>query len=229
MHGCRLSTNESFKQAIARHEYPLALCLKLESGQRVLDVGCGVGGPAREIARFADVKVAGINICEHQIERAKRLTDQGDLSTQVGFVKGDFMSMKFEDNSFDPAYAIEATCYTPSLCDVYSEVYRVLKPGGTFAVHEILMTAIYDANNPEHRRYHQIIAEGCGISNLTTIHSAIEAVKDYILPSYKVSKFCRSYSNNSLLYKMIIAVLHKELQALLYCFKMSQLWDQNYV
>lgn len=48
-------------QAIARHEHYLASQTGLKPGMRVLDVGCGVGGPAREIARFADVEIVGCN------------------------------------------------------------------------------------------------------------------------------------------------------------------------
>lgn len=62
------------------------------------------------------------------------------------------MEMPFEDNSFDAVYAIEATCHAPKLEGVYGEVFRVLKPGGTFAFYEWCVTDKYDPNDPEHRR-----------------------------------------------------------------------------
>ena len=58
---------------------------------RVLDVGCGVGGPAREIATFAGVHVTGLNINDYQIERATRAAAIAGTSKQLTFVKGDFM------------------------------------------------------------------------------------------------------------------------------------------
>ena len=58
---------------------------------KVLDVGCGVGGPAREIARFADCHVTGLNINDYQIKRATRAAEMCGMSDQLDFVKGDFM------------------------------------------------------------------------------------------------------------------------------------------
>lgn len=57
----------------------------------VLDVGCGVGGPAREISRFAGVNVVGLNNNDYQIERATNYAKQGGLAHMHKFVKGDFM------------------------------------------------------------------------------------------------------------------------------------------
>jgi sterol 24-C-methyltransferase len=59
--------------------------------------------------------------------------------------------MSFPDASFDAVYAIEATVHAPSLEGIYSEIFRVLKPGGVFGVYEWLMTDAYDNNNPEHK------------------------------------------------------------------------------
>ena len=87
----RYYPGEPFFQALARHEHFLAHHLQLQPGMRVLDVGCGVGGPAREIARFSDVKIVGLNNNLYQVDRAKKYTAKAGLSDQVEFVKGDFM------------------------------------------------------------------------------------------------------------------------------------------
>ena len=62
------------------------------------------------------------------------------------------MQMSFPENSFDAVYAIEATVHAPSLEGVYSQIFRVLKPGGVFGVYEWCMTDAYDASNPEHKK-----------------------------------------------------------------------------
>ncbi len=54
---------------------------------------------------------------------------------------------------FDAAYAIEATCHAPDRVGVYSEIYRVLKPGAIFACYEWCMTDLYESGNPGARTY----------------------------------------------------------------------------
>lgn len=104
----------------------------LKPGMRVLDIGCGVGGPAREIARFSDVKIIGLNNNAFQVGRATKSVKDLGLQDQIQFVKGDFMKLteQFGENSFDAVYAIEATCHAPTWEGVYGEIFKVLKPGG---------------------------------------------------------------------------------------------------
>jgi sterol 24-C-methyltransferase len=71
----------------------------------------------------------------------------------------------------------EGTFYAPNLAAVYSEVYRVLKPGGVFAVYEVVLTDGYENDNPEHREIRLGIEQGLGASNLVTASVAIEAIK----------------------------------------------------
>ncbi|KAK0106679.1 Delta(24)-sterol C-methyltransferase [Cadophora gregata f. sp. sojae] len=177
-HFCRFAANEPFHQAIARHEHYLAARIGLKSGMKVLDVGCGVGGPAREIARFADCHVTGLNINDYQIQRAKRAAGICGMAHQLEFVKGDFMQMPFPDNSFDGIYAIEATVHAPSLEGVYSEIFRVLKPGGIFGVYEWLMTEKYDPTNAHHRTIRLDIEQGDGIANMVSIRTAHAALNN---------------------------------------------------
>jgi sterol 24-C-methyltransferase len=102
-HFSRFYKGEAFAASLARHEHYLAAQMTLRPGMRVLDVGCGVGGPAREIARFSDVKIVGLNNNDFQIGRARRYTKAAGLEDQIQFVKGDFMKLaeQFGENSFD--------------------------------------------------------------------------------------------------------------------------------
>ncbi len=103
-HFAQRSERETLAQSIARHEHFLALKLGLKPKQHALDVGCGVGGPAREIARFSGASVTGLNNNAYQVSRATILTHREHLPpSQVNFVKGDFMNQPFKDNIFDAA------------------------------------------------------------------------------------------------------------------------------
>lgn len=168
---------ESLRESIKRHEHFLALQLCLKRGQTVLDVGCGIGGPLREIARFSSAYVTGLNNNEYQISRGTELNRIAGVDKTCNFVKADFMKMPFEDNSFDAVYAIEATCHAPDALGCYSEVFRVLKPGQCFAAYEWCMTDSFDPNNQEHQRIKAEIELGDGLPDIRLTTQCLEALK----------------------------------------------------
>ncbi|KAL5499251.1 ERG6 [Sanghuangporus vaninii] len=177
-HFSRFYKGEAFAASLARHEHYLSAQMGLKPGMRVLDVGCGVGGPAREIARFSDVNIVGINNNEFQVHRARKYTARAGLSGQVTFEKGDFMKLvdQFGEDSFDAVYAIEATVHAPSWEGVYDQIRRVLKPGGVFGVYEWCMTDRWDGSNPEHRQLAHQIEIGNGIPEMRPLAKAREAL-----------------------------------------------------
>lgn len=177
-HFCRFYKGENFQAAVARHEHYLAHMAEIKQGDLVLDVGCGVGGPAREIARFTNCNIIGLNNNDYQIEKAKWYAKESGLQDHLQFVKGDFMNLEFEPNTFDKVYAIEATCHAPNLEKCYNEIYKVLKPGGTFAVYEWVMTDKYDETNEEHRKICYEIELGDGIPKMFSVDVARKALKD---------------------------------------------------
>ena len=151
--------------------------MNIAESDHVLDVGCGVGGPAREIASFAGCHITGITLNQYQVNRATLYTSKRNgLSERVNFIQGNFMQMPFDDGTFDKVYAIEATCHAPTLEGVYREIHRVLKPGGTFGVYEWVLTETYNADDPDHRRVSLGIEQGDGISQLFTISDAREGL-----------------------------------------------------
>ena len=158
---------EAFKQSLARHEHYLALRLGLAAGDKCVDIGCGVGGPLREIARFSQAHVTGLNNNEYQVSRAKQLNAQADLLSLTDVVKADFMNLPFEADSFDKAYAIEATCHAPDRTGCFKQIYKVLKDGGIFAGYEWTMTDAYDKNNAQHNVWKHGIEIGNSLPTLT--------------------------------------------------------------
>ncbi|EPS74599.1 hypothetical protein M569_00156, partial [Genlisea aurea] len=168
---------ESLNESIKRHEHFLALQLGLKPGQKVLDVGCGIGGPLREIARFSLTSVTGLNNNEYQISRGKTLNRLAGVDRTCDFVKADFMKMPFPDNSYDAVYAIEATCHAPDPVGCYKEIYRVLKPGQCFAAYEWCMTDSFDPDNAEHQQIKAEIELGNGLPDIRLTTQCIEALK----------------------------------------------------
>jgi len=169
---------ESFDASIARHEYWLAMRIGIQKGDTVLDVGCGVGGPLRNIARFTGAKVVGLNNNEYQVRRANKLNAQFGVSTIAEVCHGDFMKIPFDGNTFDHVYAIEATCHAPDRTGCFSQVFKVLKEGGVFGGYEWCMTDRYDPNNADHRRWKLGIEEGNSLPVLTHYLDIVEHLQN---------------------------------------------------
>lgn len=168
---------ESFEASLARHEFFLAHTLGLKPGMKVLDVGCGVGGPMRAIARFSGATVVGVNNNEYQIKRGSRHNDQTGLSHLCSFLKADFMKLPVPDQSYDAVYAIEATCHAPDKVKLFSELFRVMKDGASFAGYEWCLTPKYDASNPEHRAIKKGIEEGDALPDIWLEKDVLSALE----------------------------------------------------
>ncbi|MEN9767615.1 MAG: hypothetical protein RLZZ32_1575 [Cyanobacteriota bacterium] len=104
---------------------------QLPPGSRVLDVGCGIGGSARILARDYGFEVLGISISPGQIARAEELTPEG-LSCR--FKVMDALDLELSDGSFDAVWSVEAGPHMPDKQRYADELLRVLKPGGLLAV-----------------------------------------------------------------------------------------------
>lgn len=104
--------------------------LNLNELFRVLDVGSGVGGPARYIARTFGCRVDGIDLTEEFVAAAKELTERCGLSDMVTFRQGDALAMPFSDASFDAAYCLNVSMNIRDKAGLAREICRVLKPRG---------------------------------------------------------------------------------------------------
>ena len=107
-------------------------------GMRVLDIGSGLGGPARTLAAEYGCEVVGLDLTEEFCEAAARLTDLVGLSDRVTFQHGDALDMPFEDYSFDVVWTQFAGMNIEDKHGLYAQCRRVLRDGGCFAFHEVL-------------------------------------------------------------------------------------------
>lgn len=169
--------NESFDASLARHEMFLALQLGLKPGMTALDVGCGVGGPMRTIARFSGANIVGVNNNDYQIKRGTKQNQDAGLASRCSFMKADFMKLPVPDKSYDAIYAIEATCHAPDKVKLFTELFRVLKPGAEFAGYEWCLTDKYQADNAEHRAIKKGIEEGDALPDIWYGHDVVDALK----------------------------------------------------
>jgi len=117
-------------EAYIRSNHTLVQGCDLGPGKRVLDAGCGVGGPAIWQAQTYGVHVTGLTNCEPHVAVARDLAEERGVGHLVEFRHGDFMDLPFPDASFDAVFNHETFCYAPDKLAYLQGVYRVLKPGG---------------------------------------------------------------------------------------------------
>lgn len=104
---------------------------QLPAGTKVLDVGCGIGGSSRILARDYGFQVTGVTISPQQVKRAQDLTP-ADVSAK--FQVDDAMALSFPDGTFDVVWSVEAGPHMPDKAQFARELLRVLKPGGLLVV-----------------------------------------------------------------------------------------------
>ncbi len=169
---------ESFKDSLIRHEHYLVGRLGLHEGSEVLDLGCGVAGPLREIAHHTGARITGVNNNAYQIAKCDKYIEEEGLTGQCSTLKADFMHLPTPDRSFDAVYTIEASCHAPDRLALFKEVYRVLKPGGQFAGYEWCLTDLYDEENPGHRCIKKGIEEGDALPDILHTTEIVRVLKN---------------------------------------------------
>lgn len=104
---------------------------QLPAETTVLDVGCGIGGSSRILARDYNFQVTGVTISPEQVKRAQELTP---ATVSAQFQVDDAMNLSFPDASFDVVWSVEAGPHMPDKAVFAKELLRVLKPGGRLVV-----------------------------------------------------------------------------------------------
>ena len=115
----------------------LAASLKIAPDHQILDIGSGIGGPARYIANKFGCQVCGIDLTAEYCEVAQHLTRLLGLSDQVKFQQENALSAPFDDASFDGAYSMNVAMNIEDKAAFYGEIHRLLKPGGWLLLSEV--------------------------------------------------------------------------------------------
>jgi ubiquinone/menaquinone biosynthesis C-methylase UbiE len=116
----------------------LAKLAGITADMSVLDVGSGVGGPARFLAASFGCRVTGVDLSEPFVDAARYLTERTGQSGQVAFETGDALKLPFDDGRFDAAFLQHVAMNVSDRARLYLEIRRVLKPGGKFATYDVV-------------------------------------------------------------------------------------------
>lgn len=178
--------SEKTKDAMLRYEYKIADELKLKPGMKVLDVGCGIAGPLKNIAQYSGASIIGLNINQYQIKKAQKYIKEHNLERTCHLHHGDFMQVDLPAASFDAIYTIEATPHAPNRTQCFKEMYRLLKPGCCFAGYEYALLANFNENCTEHLRIIEDLEHGGCLQKLLTLP---ELKQSFIDAGFKIIAF----------------------------------------
>jgi ubiquinone/menaquinone biosynthesis C-methylase UbiE len=115
----------------------LAGMLNVSVKDHILDIGSGIGGPARYLADRFGARITGIDLTPEFCEVARHLTQALGLEDRVDFKQGDALAMPFADASFDGAYSMNVSMNIRDKAGFYAEICRVLRPGGWLVLSEL--------------------------------------------------------------------------------------------
>ena len=117
----------------------LATAAGLDVSSCVLDVGCGIGGPARYLATTFGCRVTGVDLSPGFIDAATYLTARCRLSDRVMFQAGDAQHLPFQNGGFDAVFLQHVAMNIEDRAALYAEVHRILTPGGRFAIYDVVL------------------------------------------------------------------------------------------
>ena len=116
----------------------LAAEMDVAPGMRLLDIGSGIGGPARYFAAHRGCLVTGIDLSGEFCDAAKAISSRTGLADRTEFRQVSAQALPFDDAMFDAAYLLHVGMNIPRKAEVFREVARVLRPGAVFGIFDVM-------------------------------------------------------------------------------------------
>ncbi|KKS39821.1 MAG: Methyltransferase, UbiE/COQ5 family [Candidatus Gottesmanbacteria bacterium GW2011_GWB1_43_11] len=165
----------SHSQSLLRLNQVVAQKLKLTAKDFVLDAGCGLGGSSFWIAKHIGSRLIGVSITPDQVKSAKKYAQKKHLVQKVDFELADYTKTNFPDNYFDAAFAIETICHLDDKTPFFTEMSRILKPGGRLVVADF--TLLKRNLSQSEQKLMNIWLSGWMVPNIWTREQHLQSMK----------------------------------------------------
>ena len=187
---------KTHEEALINLNKVMALKGGVKDGDIILDAGCGRGGSSIWLAENYDVKVTGITLVPHQVQKAQNAACKNQLENRLAFYEQDYTCTDFKDESFTLIWACESMCHAKDKLDFYKEAFRLLKPGGRLVCADYFRTG--RSLNPEGEKLLHAWLNGWSINDIDSLSEhqenaeksgfvgfEMENITEYTKPSLK--------------------------------------------
>lgn len=167
-------------QCIANSQNFVAQKLRVKDMDRVLDMGCGIGGPLRGVVRATGANVTGLSINQHQVRRAREITRSLTpyMQERCHFEVQDYLKVQgMEEGAYDAAFYMESSLHTEQRAQTFSETFRLLKPGGRLVAMEYNLLEGWNPEDPHHQELMRWHLHGNGAAKTPTIAEDLEMMR----------------------------------------------------
>lgn len=169
-------TIKSHSDSLTKMNQFLSEKMKINSGDKILDAGCGVGAISIWLARHYDnIKITGINISKTQLNKADIFAKKCGVSNKIIFLEKDYLNTTFINESFNTIFAIESVCHTKNKNDFIKEAHRILRYEGKLIVGDFFLTK--SILNKLEKKVMHLYLNGWAVPNLSSKEYFIEDLK----------------------------------------------------
>lgn len=167
---------KSISEAVINLNKLLSELVEIKPQARLLDAGCGVGGSSLFLAETKQCQTTGITLSQKQVITASNYAKAKGLSAQCEFMECSYTSTPFEDQSFDVSWAVESLGSALKKEDFFSEMHRILKPGGKILIADTFKSYSYPI---EENKDMQKMLNPWAISDILSKDELVELAKSY--------------------------------------------------
>eukprot|EP01062_Namystynia_karyoxenos_P004822 TRINITY_DN1169_c0_g1_i3.p2 TRINITY_DN1169_c0_g1~~TRINITY_DN1169_c0_g1_i3.p2 ORF type:complete len:373 (+),score=113.57 TRINITY_DN1169_c0_g1_i3:93-1211(+) len=172
--------HEPHSMCIHNSQAHVAQKLAVGDMDKVLDLGCGIGGPLRGIVRMTGANITGLTINAFQVQRAREITAglTPYMQARCHYDVQDYLDIRgYPENTYDGAFYMESSLHCENRTKTFAEAFRLLKPGGRLVAMEYVTLPAWDAKNPEHHELMTKHTAGNGAARTPTIEEDLAMIR----------------------------------------------------